>query len=313
MNQNLSERVRTKHTRQMVRWALQLGLGACLGSAHGADAIFADGFDGCGPLTRPIYAFDVNNALLRFDPLLLGSPTPIQSLGVPNCNVGPALPGWTGGTTVISMSVDRIGFVWALYSSGEIFTINPATLACANTGYVPAQTADWKLFNMAFAGLVTANEQSLYVSGGSVDMAAVGNLGQIDPVVLTVQTIGVLGGAADFSVPLAGIGTTELFGLYPAISSPTSSTYLRQIDRATGAVVGTPLAVPGFASTTSAWAFTHWGGKFWVFVTTDDGTTQTTTLYSVDRVTGAQQVALNNIAFTPTSAGSSTCVPTTVN
>jgi hypothetical protein len=310
VNQNLSNWVSAKRIR-IARRAMLLGLGACFGSAQGADTIFVDGFDGCGPLTRPIYAFDVNNALLRFDPLLLGSQTaPIQSLGVPICNVGPALPGWAGGTSVISMSVDRLGFVWALYSSGEIFTINPATLACANTGYAPAQTAAWQLFNMAFAGPVTANEQSLYVSGGSVDMASTGNLGKIDPVALTVQTIGVLGGAADFSVSLAGVGTTDLFGLYPAISSPT---FLRQIDRTTGAVVGTPLAVSGFGGATSAWAFAHWGGKFWVFVTTDNGVVQTTTLYSVDRTTGAQQGELTNLAFTPTSAGSSTCVPTTVN
>lgn len=310
MNQNLSERVHAQRIR-MARCAMLLGLGACLGSAQGTDTIFADGFDSCGSLTRPIYAFDTSNALLRFDPTLIGSQTaPIQSLGVPNCNVGSPLLGWTGGKSVISMSVDRMGSVWALYSSGEIFTINPATLACANTGYVPAQTADWKLFNMAFAGAVAGNEQSVYVSGGSVDLASVGNLGKIDPVALTVQTIGALGGTANFSVPLAGVGTSDLFGLYPAISS---TTYLRQIDRATGAVVGSPLAVPGFGANTSAWAFAHWGGKFWIFVTNDNGTMPITTLYSVDRVTGAQQGELANLPFTPTSAGSSTCVPTTVN
>ena len=309
MNQNRLERVHVQRI-QMARCAMLLGLGACLGSAQGTDTIFADGFDSCGSLTRPIYAFDTSNALLRFDPTLIGSQTaPIQSLGVPNCNVGSPLPGWMG-TSVISMSVDRMGSVWALYSSGEIFTINPATLACANTGYVPAQTAAWQLFNMAFAGPVTANEQSVYVSGGSVDMGSVGNLGKIDPVALTVQTIGALGGTADASVPLAGVGTSDLFGLYQAF---TPTTYVRQIDRATGAVVGSPLAVPGFGANTSAWAFAHWGGKFWIFVTNDNGTVSTTTLYSVDRVTGAQQSVLANLPFIPTSAGSSTCVPTTVN
>jgi hypothetical protein len=311
MNQNLSERVRAKRTRRILRWTALLGLGACFGSAHGSGHHLRR-------WVRRLRPDDAADLRLRRQQRLvaLRSPTARQ----PDCTDSIAWRAHLQCRTCTtrmgrrherdSMSVDRLGFVWALYSSGEIFRIDPATLACVNTGYAPAQTANWKLFNMAFAGPVTANEQSLYVSGGSVDIASVGNLGKIDPVALTVQTIGVLGGAADFSVPLAGVGTVELFGLYPAISA---TTYLRQIDRTTGAVVGTPLAVPGFTGTPTAWAFAHWGGKFWVFVTSDHGSGPISSLYSVDRLTGSQQNELTNLAFTPTSAGSSTCVPTTVN
>ena len=274
--------------------------------AQTTDLIFADDFESCGAVTQSIYAIDESGALLRFDPTLLGSANPVQSLGTPACTPGASLTG-TDPAYVVSMSVDRIGTVWVLYSSGELFTIDPATLACAATNFTPQQHG-WDLFNLAFAGPGGPSMQSIYIDGGMIDLSPPVGFALIDRGSLQVQALGSLAGA-DASVALAGTGDLQLFGLYLAFAS---TSHIREIDRSSGANLSPALTVSGvFDANTVAWAFAHWGGKFWIFATRRDpvSSEQTTTLWSVDRVSGMQQMQIASVAYTPISAGSSTCVP----
>jgi len=52
------------------------------------------------------------------------------------------------------------------------------------------------------------------------------------------------------------------------------------------------------------YAFAHWGGVFYIFVTSD-----TSTVRAIDRKTGAYQLVLDNLPYRITGAGVSTCAP----
>jgi len=299
-----------RNPRTLRPWLSMLGAGACsLAAGQGPDEIFADDFESCRAPTQFIYAVDSNNALLRFDPTAIGG-TPIQSLGALTCNAGSPLPGWLGGTVPLSMSVDRDGNVWVLYSSGELFSVDPITLACSPTSFVPQQ-GGFDLFNMAFAGPGGPAAQAIYIGGGSVNLDSPGKFALIDRSSLLVQSLGSLIDPADFSVPLAGTGDLTLYGLYISTTTPT---HIREIDRTSGTTFGTVLTITGlFDGNTVDWAFAFWGGKFWIFATEMDLVTfaTNTSLYSVDRMTGTQQTEIASVPFTPVAAGSSTCVPVT--
>src|SRR5262245_53877375 len=72
-----------------------------------------------------IYVVDQANNFLSFDPRLIGTPqSPFNLIGVLNCPAGLPQPGWTSPATPFSMSVDRNGVAWVLYTSGEIFNVN---------------------------------------------------------------------------------------------------------------------------------------------------------------------------------------------
>ena len=274
--------------------------------AQVVDTVFVDDFDRCGDEAQLIYAMDANNTLFRFDPRqVAGGNSSIQSLGAPACNTGTPLSGQFGDTaTVFALAVDDYGAVWAMFNSGEIFVIDPATLNCTKKPWTSTQ--DWQLFNMTFSGNSSTRSQYLYVSGGGATVYEPGNLGRIDLTTLTVQTIDALQGSADSVVPLVSTGKREVDGLYPRF---TSSTHIARIDLADGSLVGNSVTVPGLGSATLDWAIASWGGTFWVFL--NDGTT--TTLTAIDASTGASTKPLSNIPFVPVAANSSTCAPTVVN
>ena len=299
-----------RNPRTLRPWLSMLGAGACsLAAGQGPDEIFADDFESCRAPTQFIYAVDSNNALLRFDPTALAG-TPIQSLGALTCNAGSPLPPQPSPAVPVSMSVDRDGNIWVLYTSGELFSVDPGTLACSPTTFV-IQQDNFNLFNMAFAGPGGPATQAIYIDGGSVDFSSLGGFGWIDRSSLQIQSAGSLMGAADYTPPLAGTGDLALYGLY---ISTTTTTYIREIDRTNGTTLGALSLSSGiFDGNQVAWAFAFWGGKFWIFVTRQDPVTlaQSTALYSVDRVTGSQQTEIGSVPFSPVAAGSSTCVPVT--
>lgn len=262
---------------------------------QGFDVIFEDGFDGCPGAAKYVYFFDEQARLHRFDPRRLGTASnPFELIGTPTCAVGAPLPGWPGGVIPYSLSVARDGQLWALFTSGEIFRIDPVSLACNNTGF--AYTDDWQLFAVAFAGRSGGVVEPLSIAGGEVDPAQMGNLGRIDPASLQATTVGPLGApaSAEYTPWLTGVGESELFGFYPS----STTHVVQQIDLATGGLIEPARTVPA-ADNEVAWAFAHWGGYFWLFLTDADIFTgeQTARLVQVNRTTGAVAQVLSNIPF----------------
>ena len=298
-----------KFLRRALASALFVTAFPALASAQGFDVIFDDGFEGCSGVVKYVYFFDELGRLHRFDPRRLGSASPaFELLGTPTCPAGPPLPGWPGEATPYSLSVARDGQLWALFTSGEIFRIDPVSLTCTDTAF--AYTDDWRLFGMAFAGRSGGAVEPLSVAGGSTDVTETGHLGRIDPVTLQATTVGPVGapGSAEYAPSLTGVGEDELFGFYPS----SSTQVVQQIDRATGQLMGSALTVTGSPAQVAS-AFAHWGGFFWLFLTdADTFGQQTARLFRVNGTTAAVAVVATNLPFIAVAAGVSACVPTSI-
>lgn len=259
-----------------------------------------------------IYVVDNVNNLYSFDPRLLGTATdPFRMIGTLNCPANEAVPGWTGDVSPFSMAVDRDAVAWVLYTSGEIFHVSTVDAACQSTAYV-ARQGGMDLFGMGFVtDGVGAGSESLFLGGGDVSPTE-GNrrLASVNPSTLTLTALGTLTATAEYSPELTGTGSAELFGFYPGLTTA----FVQQIDRDTGAAQGPVWSIPGgLGGTVRAWAFAQWGGRFYIFVTTElAGGALNSTVRSIDRATSTYQVHLSNLAFNIVGAGVSTCAPVAV-
>ncbi len=281
------------------------GQDACLNGSCSDDCT-ADGAD-------LIYVVDDAYAFYSFDPRKLGTEDPFTLIGNLNCGACTAWPEWAGGCTPFSMSVDRNGTAWVLYTSGDIFHVDVTTAACSPSGFSKGQSpagapsGGFKLFGMGFVSdSAGGNAETLYIAGGPVDaMGATGHLGRIDPGTMQVTNIGALQ-SAEFSPELTGTGDAELFGYYPGLSSSMIAN-LSKVDGQRGQA----WTMNGLGGDVAAWAFAHWGGKFYVFASTSDiigGITSDVLLMDPDGG-GSETVVLPNHGHTIVGAGVSTCAP----
>src|SRR5688572_16368504 len=105
----------------------------------GGDASGMNPNGDCADGTELIYTIDqFNYRLSRFDPQTKA----FADLGSLSC------PSTMGGTP-FSMSVDRAGFAWVLYNSGELFKVSINNLAACTKTTWTAQ-AGLKVFGMGF-------------------------------------------------------------------------------------------------------------------------------------------------------------------
>ncbi|HVK68163.1 MAG TPA: hypothetical protein VM694_27080, partial [Polyangium sp.] len=102
------------------------------------------------------------------------------------------------------------------------------------------------------------------------------------------------------SAELTGTGDGRLFGYYT-----TTPVQVGQIDKVTGAVTNTK-AITGL-ETPSAWAFSFWGGSFYLYAAAGLSNSNVT---KYDPATGAIDNAyMTDIGFRIVGAGVSTCAP----
>lgn len=275
------------------------------------------GSNGCGSGTELIYVVDAEYRLLSFDPSedrhtfsLVGN------LDCPTAHG--AWPGFDGGlgspATPFSMSVDRQGVAWVVYSSGEIFHVSTRNAQCTASSY-PRGQGGYELFGMGFVadgdGFAT---EKLAIAGGSASGIATSSaeLGMIEPGSMSLSPVGQMSGGGEYSPELSGTGRGELYAYYPG----SFSTYIAEIDVATGAErPGRNFALPPVVGDyVSAWAFAHWGGRFYVFVTTDnlEGTATNSQVFRLDPATGDTASLLANLPYTIVGAGVSTCAPVSI-
>ena len=85
---------------------------------------------------------------------------------------------------------------------------------------------------------------------------------------------------------------------------PSGDAFVQEIDRATGKLVGKRMLVLSKGHV-DAWAFAHWGGKFYVFVTIDDNSM----VFEVDCKTGESKRVIEKLPTQIVGAGVSTCAP----
>jgi len=256
-----------------------------------------------------IYVVDASYRLLSFDPRLLeaGSP-PFEVIGNLSCPTQYSnVPGMVEGTpSPFSMSVDRDGYAWVLYTSGEIFKVDIQDASCEPTNFQrlqPGTHGAWEVFGMGYASdQPDSDNEHLFVAGGSPDVAPGGMFGVIAPDTLQIATLGTLPTDGENSPELTGNSKAELFGYFPG-----SSATIRQLDRTSGSQAGTEIDAGTVQGRVHAWAFAYWGDKFYIFVTDGSGDSQ---VMRSDRQTGEfDGVLMHSLPYVIVGAGVSTCVP----
>jgi hypothetical protein len=264
-----------------------------VGGNPGADAsALADGGGGdCADGTELVYVIDQYSARLsQFDP---GTKT-FTDLGYLNC---PA----TGGATTFSMSVDRSGTAWVLYSSGELFRVAILNnLACTATTW--HGTSSLEVFGMGFStDEPGGSTETLYVGGGLAQVQSSYTLAKLDTATMSATPLG-----TETELPeMTGTGAAELWGYMPEATTAR----IVKFDRTNGAAVQT-FTEPTLGGTGAGYAFAQWGGDYWVFLIRSGE--PSTNVYQVDGMTGAIKSTTPTTGRTIVGAGVSTCAPTVI-
>jgi hypothetical protein len=261
----------------------------------------------CPEGTDLIYVVDRDYRLWSFNPA--DDLFSFSMVGDLSCPAGAALPGWggLGGGTPFSMSVDRGGQAWVLYTSGQVFRVDTANAAvCAATSWSPG-TQGFELFGMGFvAEVIDPTQETLYTVGGSVEefqLQTVGRLGALDPISMDFS---VQGPVAEYGAELTGTGHGQLWAYFPG----QGTSRVARLDRDSGASLKS-WVIPGLPGVPAAWAFAHWGGQFFLFISHyDELGGIVSRVLRFDPGTGDTEIILENTGIRVVGAGVSTCAPT---
>jgi hypothetical protein len=257
----------------------------------------------CSAGTGLIYVVDDANKFLSFNPEQNNALTEIGTL---SCPAGTSWPDWASPTaTPFSMSVDRTGKAWVLFTSGEIFSVDIKTAACSKTSFAKGQSG-YELFGMGFVSDAKGSSQEkLYIHGGKTTALEKGNLGTIDPATLKITTVGPLKFTSGENSPeLTGTGNGDLYAFFPN----GSTSFVRQIDKATGNYLQ-EWKVKAPDGDVKAWAFAHWFGKLYIFLTVTNliGIDNSVIMkLDLDMPTNVQTIK-QNLPYAIVGAGVSTC------
>jgi hypothetical protein len=275
----------------------------------------------CPPgASKYIYVADDQNELYTFDPTVAPAATAFTKLGTVNCpgEMTPPDPNTDQGG-VNSMAVDRQATAWINFNDGKIFKVDTtqASLPCTATTFTEGSSGFTPQLGMGFATVsATDDTETLYVSdnggpGGACTSMTPGagcmglGLGSVTST-LTLMPIGPYTNAAGYNAELSGTGDGTLYGFFT-----TSPSELGTIDKASGTVTSI-IPLPTVNNSVGGYAFSFWGGDFWIYTAfpTDADPNATTSVTHFVSSTKTASVVMADIGFTIVGAGSSTCVPT---
>jgi hypothetical protein len=211
-----------------------------------------------------------------------------------------------------SMAVDRNAVAWVNYvqssnlgtdAAGAIFKVNTADASCEATAAVVLPNG-WYRLGMGFStDLKKGTAETLFVAGTGSGMSTSPGLGRIDMGTSTLAPIGQFtGGLSGESGELTGTGDARLFGFFT-----TSPVQVAEIDKGSGGVLASSSLSQ--VQTPSAWAFSFWGGDFFLYTATS-GDSNVTRYRPSDGST--ETTYMTNIGFRIVGAGVSTCAPTEI-
>lgn len=238
-----------------------------------------------------VYVVSQENGLFSYHP-----PTGVLArIGTIACPVDPSV---TPTPTPYSMSVDRAGVAYVIFSDGNLFRVRTADASCTATTYAPNQNG-WLNFGMGFSADRTDPGERLYVTESDF-MGPSQGLGWIDTTSLRLTFIGtyslVLGRSE-----LTGTGDGRLFAF--SLDSTAGST-VSEIDPSSAAVLTSMHLAVGTPD--SAFAFAAYAGDFYLFTTPAMGAGTTVTRY---RPADGTTTAVSRLEETIVGAGVSTCAP----
>ena len=274
------------------------------GGSGGSGGGSSSGGNGCtGQATDYVYVLSAENDLYSFAP----DKKLFTKIGPLGCN-----------TTMQpnSMAVDRNATAYVNYvgtgalgndNAGGIFQVSTKDASCA--GQVMSLPAGWYRIGMGYSSNnAGSTAETLYVAG--VGNAAAGGkgtgLGLVDFGKKTVGPIGSFSGSlAGGNAELTGTGDGRLYGFFT-----TTPVEVAEITKSSGATA-TPVPMTGL-QTPMAWAFSFWGGHFYLYTSQGQGTGNGSDVTDYDPVSGSVNTSyMTGIGFDIVGAGVSTCAPVT--
>jgi hypothetical protein len=238
-----------------------------------------------------VYLVDHDNELLSFDPEQLAA-EPFHVVAKLACPGESSRP--------FSMAVQRTGIAWVMFDDGQLFRVSIVDGHCAaapfERDHAPAT------FGMGFTHTGSGSDgETLYtVNSGPGAFGTLDVTAEPEP---AWRSLGTTERDTSVNAPdLTGTRNGELFGYFAETDGPS---WIRRIDPATGAATTETYSVPSHGSEPQAWAFAHWGGVFYVFVTFDHDSH----LYTVNRKTRKAVLVRDHLPYEISGAGVSTCAP----
>lgn len=253
--------------------------------------------ENCPPEARPVYLVEASTddptaqgTLVRFDP----QDRQFTDIGVLSC---PAEP----GAQPFSMSVDRDATAWVLYGSGELFEVSTTDGSCEATSFQSGQSG-YDVFGMGFVlNNPNVEDETLYVAGGSGPGSGESpRIGYITFPELSLTDITTIDGWPEMS----GTAAAELWAFFPG--PLTGSPRVSRIVPATGEEVEEIAVDSVISGNPNAWAFAHWGGRFYLFYKSQAD--PSTNVFEVQRDGTVEEIIPNSGRYI-VGAGVSTCAP----
>ena len=159
------------------------------------------------------------------------------------------------------MSVDRDAQAWVLYNSGEIFWVSTKDASCKPSGFMRGQ-AGFETFGMGFVSDEAGSEkETLYITGGSHNTPARATSAASTKTLVVTAHGRCRSRTTDLSSPAPARASSSPTSPAPPASSPSSTSR---------APPSSAVALDPLTGAVRAWAFAHWGGRFYIFVTTLD-------------------------------------------
>ncbi|HEX7664418.1 MAG TPA: hypothetical protein VF407_07910 [Polyangiaceae bacterium] len=264
------------------------GTGGGLGGEGGTGV----GADGCSDAAKLVYVVDSHNGLHSFDPAALE----FHSIGTLHCNTD---------SSPNSMAVDRSGTAWVNFADGEVFKVSTTDASCTATSFDPSDNPNGgEHWGMAFStNSAGSTDETLWVDPGSGAGTGRG-LYKFDTSAYKLTKVGDFTNGLDGEeAELTGTGDARLFGFLT-----TSPATVAEIDKSSGATPTSGQSPLAGVETGQAWAFSFWGGDFWLY-TSDDGLSSSVTQYHTSS-SKATTVVIDDTGFAIVGAGVSTCAPT---
>ncbi len=261
------------------------------------------GGSNCSEAAKLIYVLSTDNDLYSFNPLQKA----FKKIGPLGCKTG---------MSPNSMAVDRNAVAYVNYvesdqvfggdTDGAVFKVSTVDASCESTKINLG--AGWLRLGMGFStDAAQGTSEQLFITGtGDPGGGSSPGLGRIDLMTNKVVPVGQFNGAlTGQNAELTGTGDARLFGFFT-----TSPVQVAEISKTSGAIVNT--AKLPKVETPSAWAFSFWGGDFYLYTapdpSTNPGRTSNVSKYS-PKAGITDPGYMTNIGFTIVGAGVSTCAP----
>ena len=281
------------------------GVGGTNFSGTGVGGSASTGGSDCTEAAKLIYVLSTDNDIYSFNPLQKA----FKKIGPLGCN-----------TTMQpnSMAVDRDAVAYVNYvesdpvfggdTAGTVFKVSTTDASCTPT---PIKLiSGWFRLGMGFSSdAAMGTSEQLFVTGtGDVGGNTSPGLGRIDLVKNNLVTLGQFTGAlSGQSAELTGTGDARLFGFFT-----TTPVEVAEIDKVNkpGTILNTK-KLPK-VETPAAWAFSFWGGDFYLYTAPDPtlNPNRTTNVSRYRPSDGTTDPAyMTDIGFIIVGAGVSTCAP----